>query len=72
MFALKMKYCKCGSLIINNKCTNRSCMPRKSIYHIIGEGHYKFDEPVTFKEAQQIINKSFKILRNYQHRRYYA
>jgi hypothetical protein len=62
-----MDYCeKCGSLIVNERCSNRGCyglnkrnQEVKKKKWMIGSDIIYFSHPVTFNEAQELQQKAF-------------
>jgi hypothetical protein len=60
-----LEYCKCGSLIINNNCSNRGCKFRankdkvKKRNWLIGDTKVRTNEYLTYEEALKEHNKHF-------------
>jgi hypothetical protein len=53
----KIKYCKCGSIMENGKCTRLKCpiSPAKYRMWIIKDKFLEFENPVTLEEALEIV-----------------
>ena len=55
-----IKYCECGSIIIDGKCSNERCGGEKQKGHYIYGMWFDFNTPVTRQEAtvmaEEIIN----------------
>ena len=61
-----MEFCKCGSIILNSKCTNEHC-PEKNQKRrdwIVGGIPVDFKRPVTYKEAAELSER----IKNAEHR----
>lgn len=54
-----MDFCKCGSIIINDKCTNDHCpeQNQKSKGWIVDGASVNFKKAVSYEEASDIIKK---------------
>jgi hypothetical protein len=67
-----MKYCKkCGSLIFNDRCSNRGCSflskgnkELKKKKWKIGYEFIHFSQPVTFTEAKKFTEEKIKNMNN--------
>ena len=52
-----MKYCKCGSMIIDGNCTNSNCEESGKKYEWIINGKpMKFSTPVRYDDAVKLSN----------------
>ena len=54
-----MDYCKCGSIIINGKCTNDHCQGKnqKRKDWVAGGVAMGFKKPVTYEEAVKLAKR---------------
>lgn len=50
-----MQFCKCGSIILDNLCSNRRCVTRnESLTNwVIGGRLHRFSQPLTLTEARE-------------------
>lgn len=54
-----MDFCKCGSIIINEKCTNAHCPVenQKCKGWIVDGTSVNFKKPVSYEEASEIVKR---------------
>lgn len=54
-----MDFCKCGSIIINGKCTNAHCLEdnQKSKSWIVDGASINFKKAVSYEEASEIAKR---------------
>ncbi len=54
-----MEYCKCGSIIVNSKCTNDHCPEKnqKCKEWVVGGRSLDFKKPVSFAAADSLAKK---------------
>lgn len=57
-----MDFCKCGSIIKNEKCSNNHCREKneKCTSWVAGGRSMNFKKAITFEEASNIIEKTKK------------